>query len=132
MYIIPYNNNYILLTSNSEYCILNNELERTDSFGFFTKVKVGIINVYDNFIHQPSNLKNLCLIGIISFYPILVFLSLFLFFTIKIFFTTKRPYYSKRRSNSHKYYSYLFFASIIYILSFTFFIFNITDLIKTM
>jgi len=132
IYIIPYNNSYLLLTSNSEYCVLDSELKRTDSFGFFKKVKNGLLNFYQNFIQNPADLKNLCLIGIISLYPIFVFISFFLFFTIKIFFTTKRPYYSKRRSNSHKYYSYLFFASIIYILSFSFFILNITDLIKTL
>lgn len=130
-YLIPFNDKTILLSSTAEYCVLDSDLNRIDSFGFFTKTRNTISNFIKTIEDEPINFRNLSLVAVIALYPALLGLSFFLFLIVKIFFTTKRPYYSKRKSNSHQFYSYLFFSSIIYIIGFAFSIFSFYEILKS-
>ncbi len=130
LYFIPYNNHFIFITDNAQYCIFNNKLERIDIAGFSHKLDTFITKHFHQLINNYQKIESYTIPVLLTGFPIVLFFSFFIFFIIKVFITKKRPSYSVRKTKGPPYSKCLLFASLIYLLSSVIFIKNFISLLQ--
>lgn len=130
-YFIPFEDSFLFILDNGQYCITNDKAERIDDVNFRFKIR-NFINLFSGKLKQyPEQFSSYSIPVIIAGYPAMIICVLFLFFIIRVFLTPHRPAYSSRRKRTTPVKSYLVFGSVLYLITTIVFLFSFFSILKT-
>jgi hypothetical protein len=131
IFLIPFNNSFLFLLDNGQFCILNDHADRLDHVNYNRKVSSFIKSHFTNLIEHSGKLQSFTMPVMLLGYPFIILFTLFIFFIISVFLTPKRPAYSSRRKKKTPLISYIIPASFLYLIAVFAFFYNFLSLLKT-
>ena len=132
LFVVPFKENYVVMTENGEFCVLDKNAERTDDVGFMFKMRNFILTQLKIMVDHPGKFRAYTFPLIVTGFPLMFVLSLFIFFVVRVFLTPKRPSYSSRKIKKAPFSNYLFPFALMYLLTVVVFLYNFVVMLRTL
>jgi hypothetical protein len=114
IFLLPFQDGYIFLLDNGQFCLLDHSFERKDNIEFVSKVTNFSLKYFYLLLNKPSQLRSWAMPASIAGLPVLTLLMLFFFFIARVFLTPRRPAYSSRKQKKTPFYVFWFPACLLW------------------
>ncbi len=117
IYLLPFQDGYVFITDNGNYCHLGSDMSRMDNIQVRSKFVNFILKHFQAIKDQPKQLGSWAMPVAIVGFPALTVLVLFFFFIFRVFLTPKRPAYSSRKRKKTPFSVFLFPACLLWLIA---------------